>query len=158
MVLLRNYLLALLVFNLAACSSMQTVSVENAMKSSPPRGVDYGSMVEVMTLDKRSANFRVTDINTDGLGGASGFFRYEDMASLKVENVQQQKKKQSNAGTCHWRCFGRQSRGLNWLYCSRTSWIHRRKCGRRCGRCSGYSKISPSRGKPVRVTHLIIFA
>jgi hypothetical protein len=99
MVLLRNYLLALLVFNLTACSSMQTVSVEDAMKNSPPRGVDYGSMVEVKTLDKRSANFRVTDINTEGLGGASGFFRYEDMASLKVENVQQQKNKQSNAGS-----------------------------------------------------------
>ena len=92
----RNYLLALLVFNLAACSSMQPVSVEDAMKKSPPRGVDYGSMVEIKTLDKRSVKFRVTDINADGLGGASGFYRYENMASLKVENARYSKDRQSN--------------------------------------------------------------
>lgn len=97
MTFFRNYLLALLVFNLAACSSMQTISVENAMASSPPSGIDYGSMVEVKTLDKRSAKFRVTAINSDGLGGASGFYRYEDMSSLKVDNPQYRKNKQSNA-------------------------------------------------------------
>ena len=67
------------------------------MKSSPPRGVDYGSMVVIKTLDKRTAKFRVTDINADGLGGASGFYRYENMASLKVENLQQQQNKKNNA-------------------------------------------------------------
>ena len=97
MVFFRNYLLALLVFNLAACSSMQTVKVEDAMKSSPPRGVDYGSMVVIKTLDKHTAKFRVTDINADGLGGASGFYRYENMSSLKVENLQQQQNKKNNA-------------------------------------------------------------
>jgi hypothetical protein len=96
MIFFRNYLLALLVFNLAACSSMQPVSVEDAMRHSPPRGVDYGSMVEIKTLDKRSAKFRVTDINADGLGGSSGFYRYEDMASLKVENAQYKKDKHGN--------------------------------------------------------------
>jgi len=96
MTFFRNYLLALLVFNLAACSSMQAISVENAMTSSPPRGINYGSMVEVKTLDKRSAKFRVTAINADGLGGASGFYRYEDMSSLKVDNPQHRKDKQSN--------------------------------------------------------------
>jgi hypothetical protein len=96
MIFFRNYLLALLVFNLAACSSMQPVSVEDAMRHSPPRGVDYGSMVEIKTLDKRSAKFRVTDINADGLGGSSGFYRYEDMASLKVENAQYKQDKQGN--------------------------------------------------------------
>lgn len=96
MALFKNYLLALLVFNLTACSAMQTVSVEHAMKSSPPRGVDYGSMVHVKTLDKRSVKYRVTDINADGLGGASGFYRYENMSSLKVENPQHKKNKQNN--------------------------------------------------------------
>lgn len=81
----KLYLLALLVFNLTACSTMQAVSVESAMKRSPPRGVDYGSLVEVRTLDKQTAKFRVTVINADGLGGSQNFFRYEDMASLKVE-------------------------------------------------------------------------
>jgi len=86
--LLSRYILALLVFNLAACSSMQAVSIENAMDYSPPRGVDYGSLVEVKMLDKREAKFRVTEITPDGLGGKPGFFRYEDMESLKVESAE----------------------------------------------------------------------
>jgi hypothetical protein len=85
MTAIKHYLLALLVFNLAACSTLQPVSVESAMKNSPPRGVDYGSLVEVKTLDKQTAKFRVTVINADGLGGSQDFFRYEDMASLRVE-------------------------------------------------------------------------
>jgi hypothetical protein len=87
MTFFKHYLLALLVFNLAACSSLQTVSVESAMKNSPPRGVDYGSLVHIKTFDKRTAKFRVTVINADGLGGSANFYRYEDMASLKVEQV-----------------------------------------------------------------------
>ena len=83
----KHYLLALLVFNLAACSSLQTVSVESAMRNSPPSGVDYGSLVHVKTFDKRTAKFRVTVINADGLGGSENFYRYEDMASLKVEQA-----------------------------------------------------------------------
>jgi hypothetical protein len=96
MTFIKHYLLALLVFNLAACSNLQTVSVENAMKNSPPRGVDYGSLVHVETLDKKTAKFRVTVINADGLGGSDEFIRYEDMASLKVE---QEQKGNSEAGT-----------------------------------------------------------
>lgn len=82
---IKRYLLALLVFNLAACSTLQPVSVENAMQKSPPRGVDYGSLVQVRTLDKQTAKFRVTVINADGLGNNQAFYRYEDMATLKVE-------------------------------------------------------------------------
>jgi hypothetical protein len=85
MTFIRHYLLALLIFNLAACTTLQPVSVENAMKNSSPRGVDYGSLVQVKTFDKQTAKFRVTVINADGLGGSQNFFRYEDMASLKVE-------------------------------------------------------------------------
>ncbi len=55
------------------------------MKNSPPRGVDYGSLVHIKTFDKRTAKFRVTVINADGLGGSENFYRYEDMTSLKVE-------------------------------------------------------------------------
>ena len=82
----KRYLLALLVLNLAACSTFQPVSIENAMKYSPPRGIDYGSMVEVKTLDKRTVKFRVTEITDDGLGGNQGFYRYEDMKNLRVGN------------------------------------------------------------------------
>ena len=85
---IKKYLLALLVFNLAACSTLQPVSVENAMKNSLSSSVDYGSLVEVKTLDKQTAKFRVTVINADGLGGNKKFYRYEDMASLQVEAPQ----------------------------------------------------------------------
>lgn len=83
----KHYLLALMVFNLAACSSLHTVSIESAMQHSPPRGVDYGSLVEVKTFDKETYKFRVTVINADGLGPSNHFYRYEDMLSLKVEAV-----------------------------------------------------------------------
>ncbi len=82
----KRYLLGLLVFNLAACSTFQPVSIENAMQYSPPRGIDYGSLVEVKTLDKRTVKFRVTEISDDGLGGNQGFYRYEDMQNLRVDN------------------------------------------------------------------------
>ena len=83
---LKCYLLSLLLLNLAACSSMQTVNVESAMQSTKVRGIDYGSLVEVKTLDKRTVKFRVVDITREGLGGNQGFYRYEDMQSLRVEN------------------------------------------------------------------------
>jgi hypothetical protein len=83
--LITRYLLSLLLLNLAACSGMQAVSIESGMQYSPPRGVDYGSLVEVKTLDKRTVEFRVTEITDEGLGGKPGFFAYEDMRSLRVE-------------------------------------------------------------------------
>ena len=85
-VFFKRYLLGLLVLNLAACSTLQPVDIESAMQYSPPRGIDYGSLVEVKTLDKRTVKFRVTEITDDGLGGKQGFFRYEDMKKLRVDN------------------------------------------------------------------------
>ena len=81
----RNYLLALLLFNLSACSSMQTVDVQSAMAYPPPTGIDIGSLVEVITLDDRKLEFRVTDVTNLGLNGKHGFVAYEDMAQLKVD-------------------------------------------------------------------------
>ena len=83
---LKRYVLSLLFLNLAACSSMQPVNIEHAMKSDKARGIDYGSLVEVKTLDRKTIKFRVTDITREGLGGNKGFYRYEDMKSLRVEN------------------------------------------------------------------------
>jgi hypothetical protein len=80
-----RYLLALALFHLAGCSTMQTVNIANAMSYSPPPGVDYGSRVEVRTFDQRTAEFRVTEITPEGLGGNQGFYAYEDMRSLKVD-------------------------------------------------------------------------
>ena len=99
MTFIKHYLLAILVFNLAACSTLQEVSVENAMRNSKPSGVDYGSLVEVKTFDKQTAKFRVTVMNADGLGGSKAFFRYEDMASLKVEGPK-------NSGDDAWMIIG----------------------------------------------------
>lgn len=82
----KHYVLSLLLINLFGCSTMQTVNVENAVKYSAARGVDYGSLVEVKTLDHRTSKFRVTEMTADGLGGNSGFFRFADMKSLRVEN------------------------------------------------------------------------
>ena len=82
-----RYFLCLLLLNLAACSSMQTVNVESAMQNANARGIEYGSLVEVKTLDKKTAKFRVTDISAEGLGGKYGFYHYEDMKSLRVENL-----------------------------------------------------------------------
>jgi len=79
-----RYVLALLVFNLAACATLQPVSVERAMQAGPPAGVDYGSLVRVKTLDGRRLEFRVTEITPEGLGGSPGFVRYADMDSLAV--------------------------------------------------------------------------
>lgn len=56
------------------------------MQQPQPSGVDFGSLVEVTTLDRQSTKFRVTEMTPEGLGGSMGFFRYEDMRSLKVEN------------------------------------------------------------------------
>lgn len=90
MTLLGRILLASAVLNLCACASMQTVNIESAMQYSPPRGVDYGSLVVVKTLDGEQAKFRVTEITDQGLGGQSGFFAYENMESLKVERGDRQ--------------------------------------------------------------------
>ena len=77
--------LLLLLLHLSGCSSWQTVSVEQGMRHSPPPGVDYGTLVHVKTFDRKSDKFRVTEITDEGLGGNSGFYRYENMASLKVD-------------------------------------------------------------------------
>jgi len=85
MSLLTRILLSLLLLQLAACSSMQPVNIESAMQYPPPPGVDFGSLVKVKTLQGRSAEFRVTEMTDDGLGGNTGFYRYEDMKSLRVQ-------------------------------------------------------------------------
>jgi hypothetical protein len=81
-----RYLLSLLLLNLAACSTMQPVNLENTLQTAHARGVDYGSLVEVRMLDGRRASFRVTEMGPAGIGGKPGFYRFEDMRSLKVEN------------------------------------------------------------------------
>ena len=82
---IRHYVLALLVFNLSACATYQPVEIKAAMNGTLLRGVTQGDLVEVKTLDQKTDKFRVTRVNDDGLGGSERFYRYENMASLKVE-------------------------------------------------------------------------
>ena len=84
--ILQCSFLSLMLLHLAACSTMQPVNIGSAMQSSKPRGVDYGSLVEVKTLEGKTVKFRVTDYSREGIGGSKGFYRYEDMKSLRVEN------------------------------------------------------------------------
>jgi hypothetical protein len=83
---LSRYLLCLLVFNLAACSSMQAVDLQRAVQTSNARGVEYGRLVDVRMLDGERAKFRVTEMNDQGIGNGEAFYRFADMESLKVEN------------------------------------------------------------------------
>jgi len=85
-----RYLLCLLLLNLAACSSMQTVDLERAVQTSNARGVEYGRLVQVKTLDNRTVKFRVTEISDTGIGSNDEFFRFSDMKSLKVDNPNSQ--------------------------------------------------------------------
>lgn len=100
---LARYLLALLLFNLSACSSYQTVSVDKSMRQGAPSGVEIGSLVKVTTLDRKTDTFRVMDITNEGLGGNTGFYRYENMKSLKV---QQPGKKSSETAAWVWGIIG----------------------------------------------------
>jgi len=77
-------LLALLVLNLAACSSMQPVRVSNLMGNPAPAEVREGDRVEVITRDGEKFEFSVTELNEFGLGGQFGFVPYERMRSLSV--------------------------------------------------------------------------
>jgi len=88
---LGRYVLALLLFNLSACSSYQTVNIEKSIRHNTPNGVEIGSLVKVTTLDRKTTTFRVMDMNDEGLGGNTGFYRYADMKSLKVERAKQNK-------------------------------------------------------------------
>jgi len=84
--LLARGVLVLLLLHLTACTTMQPVNIERTMQSRQLRGVDYGSLVQVRTLDRKTVKFRVTEITPEGLGGSPGFFPYADMHSLKVES------------------------------------------------------------------------
>jgi len=84
---MRKYpivLLALLVLNLAACSSMQPVRVSNLKGNPAPAEVREGDRVEVITRDGEKFEFSVTELNESGLGGQFGFVPYQQMRSLSV--------------------------------------------------------------------------
>lgn len=85
----KRWLALLLVITLSGCSAMHRVDLERAVRSGPPSGLDYGSLVELRTLDGEKARFRVTELTPEGVGGAPGFYRYADLERLRVERNRQ---------------------------------------------------------------------
>ena len=81
---MKQLVLALLVLNLAACSSMQPVRVSDLKGNPAPAEVREGDRVEVTTRDGEKFEFSVTELNEIGLGGKFGFIPYERMRSLSV--------------------------------------------------------------------------
>lgn len=81
---MRQLLLALLILNLAACSSMQPVRVSDLKGNAAPAEVREGDRVEVTTRDNEKFEFTVTEISEFGLGGKFGFIPYEKMRALSV--------------------------------------------------------------------------
>lgn len=82
---LRRYILALLVFNLAACSSMQTVNFGQSGHYEPPPELEIGKRVEVTTFDREKLEFTVTEVTAEGIGGKFGFIPYENIRQLRVQ-------------------------------------------------------------------------
>jgi hypothetical protein len=81
---MRKLVLAILVLNLAACSSMQPVRVSDLKGNPAPAEVREGDRVEVTTRDGENFEFNVTELSGVGLGGKFGFIPYEKMRSLSV--------------------------------------------------------------------------
>lgn len=77
-----RFLLALLLFNLTACSTMHTVKVPGT--GSMPDDVYHGSKVELVTIGGEEYKFTVTLLTGQGIGGDPGFFTYPEISSLKV--------------------------------------------------------------------------
>jgi len=84
---MRHFLLSLLILHLAACSSMQPISVQNVQSQGEASGLYVGDEVEIITNNSEKLNFAVTDITSDGVGGKFGFIPYPDIRSLKVKRA-----------------------------------------------------------------------
>lgn len=80
---MARYLLALLLFNLAACSTLQPVAVPDGPYA--PNSVEVGSEVELVTANGEEHRFTVKEIDGHGLGGDPGFFPYSEIESLQVQ-------------------------------------------------------------------------
>ena len=81
---MKRLFLALLIPLLAACSSMQPVSVHDLADAEAPAEIVIGDRVEVITKDSEKFEFTVKEINAIGLGGKFGFIPYEKMRQLSV--------------------------------------------------------------------------
>lgn len=82
---MKQLILALLLINLTACSSMQTVSISKLEDNDEQTEIVIGDRVEVITRDSEKMEFAVTEINGLGLGGKFGFIPYQNMRRLSVQ-------------------------------------------------------------------------
>ena len=96
---MKQLFLALLLINLSACSSMQTVSIQDLENPDIPSEIQIGERVEVSTRDNEKMQFTVTNINSDGIGGKFGFIPYENIRHVQVR-----------------RSGGNSAESLNWLW------------------------------------------
>ena len=84
---MKQFILVLLLFNLAACSSMQTVSIQNLENQETPGEIQHGDRVEVITHDSEKLEFAVTDITSSGLSGKFGFIPFANIRRLRVKRA-----------------------------------------------------------------------
>ena len=82
---MKQLILALLLLNLTACSSMQMVSISDLEDPDIPSEIQHGDRVEVVTRDNEKMEFAVTNINTEGIGGKFGFIPFENIRRLSVQ-------------------------------------------------------------------------
>jgi len=82
--MLHKVLITGLTLMLTACSTMQTVSINDLQRDLGAGDVRIGDRLEVTTYDNEKLTFDVTDIEADGLGGKFGFIAYDDIRRVAV--------------------------------------------------------------------------
>jgi hypothetical protein len=82
---MKGLLLVFSISFLAACSSMQPVSVSHLAGKETNSEVQVGDRVEVVNRAGEKIDFTVTDITPQGISGEFGFVRYDEMRSLRVQ-------------------------------------------------------------------------
>ena len=80
--MLKNYILALIVFNLSACATVY--SVPPPSPGTVPSGLHLDDRVEVITLDGDKHKFVITKIDGTGIGGSAEFFAYTDIKHIRL--------------------------------------------------------------------------
>ena len=79
----KNYILALLVFNLGACATIHGVPLPST--GTVPSGIKFGNHVKVTTLDGLTHKFVVTKIDSTGIGTNAVFFPYTKIKKIKMD-------------------------------------------------------------------------
>jgi len=82
--LMRRALTILLCLQLAACTTLQPVSLRGLEPGAAPGEVREGDRVEVVTTDRERFEFTVEQIDGLGIGGKFGFIPWERVSKLGV--------------------------------------------------------------------------